>query len=88
MHGWKQYLPIYPESSDLLILPFNDDRLVKSWEDDDPDKYDRFWDWSNGIESVNLESDAKTEALRLKYVESVEDKVLAVGCIINAVDYL
>jgi len=46
------------------------DRILEEWEESDPDKFDRFWDWFNEIESVNLESEIITRSIEAKFLES------------------
>jgi len=49
------------------IVLIYDDSLLYKWEENDPDKFDRFWNWFNDVESVNLETEALTEEIKSKY---------------------
>ena len=49
------------------IVFIYDDSLLYQWEEDDPEKFDRFWNWFNDIESVNLESDYLNNEIRARY---------------------
>ncbi len=54
-----------------MVLIYKD-RILEEWEESDPDKFDRFWDWFNEIESVNLESEIITRNIEAKYLESLK----------------
>jgi hypothetical protein len=49
------------------IVLIYDDSLLYQWEEDDPDKFDRFWDWFNDVESVNLESNNLNNEIRARH---------------------
>lgn len=49
-----------------IVLVY-DDQLVSQWEESDPEKFDKFWDWFNLIESLDLESDALTVEIESRY---------------------
>ena len=49
-----------------IVLVY-DDYILDQWEEDDPEKFDRFWNWFNDIESVNLESDYLNNEIRARY---------------------
>jgi len=49
------------------IVLIYDDSLLYQWEEDDPDKFDRFWEWFNDVESVDLESDYLNNEIRARY---------------------
>jgi hypothetical protein len=51
------------------IVLIYDDYLLDQWNEDDPERFDRFWDWFNDVESADLESDSLTEAIKSKYRE-------------------
>ena len=52
-----------------IVLVYND-RILDWWEENDPDKFDRFWNWFNVVESVNLESETLTEKIKDLYLET------------------
>jgi hypothetical protein len=56
-----------------MVLVYNN-RVLEDWEESDPDKFDRFWDWFNEIESVNLESEIITKNIENLYMESMRLK--------------
>jgi hypothetical protein len=51
------------------IVLIYDDYILNQWDEDDPEKFDRFWDWFNKVESADLESDSLTEVIKSKYRE-------------------
>jgi hypothetical protein len=51
-----------------IVLIYNDG-LLDRWEENEPDKFNRFWNWFNDIESVNLESEALTEIIESRYLK-------------------
>ena len=54
-----------------IVLVYND-RLLQQWEDNEQEKYDRFWNWFNEIESVDLESDTLTEEIESCYLKLID----------------
>lgn len=50
-----------------IVLIYND-RILEDWEEYDPDKFNRFWDWFNEVESVNLESEIISQRIKDKYL--------------------
>src|SRR5680860_254109 len=52
-----------------IVLIYKD-RLLEEWEENEPEKFDRFWNWFNDIESVDLESETITQTIEAKYLES------------------
>jgi hypothetical protein len=56
-----------------IVLIYKD-RILEEWEESDPDKFDKFWDWFNEIESVNLESELITKSIENLYLESMRLK--------------
>lgn len=53
-----------------IVLYYND-HLVEQWEENEPDKFNRFWNWFNEVESVNLESDVLSEEMKFQYEKSI-----------------
>ena len=49
-----------------LVLIYNDYNL-NQWGENDPEKFNRFWDWFNEIEGVDLETDVLTKAIKSLY---------------------
>ena len=49
-----------------IVVIYNDSLLFQ-WEEDDPARFNRFWNWFNEIESADLETDALTEAIKSRY---------------------
>ena len=49
-----------------IVLVY-DDHILYQWEEDDPDKFDRFWNWFNNIEAIDLESDYLNNEIRARY---------------------
>ena len=56
-----------------IVLVYNNS-ILEDWEDEEPDIFDRFWDWFNTVESVNLESEQLTQCIKDRYLESIELK--------------
>jgi hypothetical protein len=54
-----------------IVLVYND-RLVEQWEENEQEKYDRFYNWFNEIESVDLESDTLTEEIESCYLKLID----------------
>jgi len=52
-----------------IVLIYNN-RLVYDWDENDPEKFNRFWDWFSTIEALDLESDEITELIRDKYTKA------------------
>lgn len=50
-----------------IVLIFND-YILNQWDENDTDKFNRFWDWFNQVEGVDLESDSLTEAIKSRYI--------------------
>jgi hypothetical protein len=49
-----------------IVLIYND-YILSRWDEDNPDKFNRFWNWFNNIESVDLESDYLNNEIRVRY---------------------
>jgi len=49
------------------IVLIYDDYILDQWDQENPDKFNRFWNWFNDIESVDLESDYLTNDIRAMY---------------------
>ncbi len=56
-----------------IVLIYNN-RILEDWEEEEPERFDRFWDWFNTVESVNLESEQLTQCIKDKYLASIELK--------------
>ncbi len=56
-----------------IVLVYNDS-ILEEWEYEKPEIFDRFWDWFNTIESVNLESEQLTQSIKNRYLESIKLK--------------
>ena len=50
------------------IVLIYDDYILNQWDEVNPDKFNRFWDWFNDVEGVNLESDILNEAIQARYI--------------------
>ncbi len=51
------------------IVLIYDDYMLNQWNENDPEKFNRFWSWFNEIEGVDLETEALTSAIKNKYAE-------------------
>jgi hypothetical protein len=49
------------------IVLIYDDSLLYQWKEDDPDKFDRFWNWFKDIEGVDLETESITSTMKETY---------------------
>ena len=56
-----------------IVLIYNNS-ILEDWEDEQTEIFDRFWDWFNTVESVNLESEQLTQCITDKYHASIELK--------------
>ena len=52
-----------------IVLIYKD-RVLEEWEDEGDERAEKFWDWFNEVESVNLESELITRNIEAKYLES------------------
>lgn len=52
--------------------------VVARWEEDDPEKFDRFYDWINELESFDFETPEITERCEKKYFEMFPDRACKV----------
>ena len=53
------------------IVLIYDDYILNQWDENDPDKFNRFWNWFNMIEGVDLETEAITSAIKTSYVDTI-----------------
>ena len=60
------------------IVLIYDDYILNQYEKDNPEKFGRFWNWFNIIESVNLESDYLNNKISKTYQGYVFDKVITI----------
>ena len=58
-----------------IVLIYND-YILNQYEEDNPEKFNRFWEWFNNVESVNLESDYLNNKISKTYQGYVSDKVI------------
>jgi hypothetical protein len=49
------------------IVLIYDDCILNRWNEDNPDKFNRFWDWFNDIETIDLESDSLNNEINIRY---------------------
>jgi len=49
------------------IVLIYDDYVLNRWDEDNPEKFNRFWSWFNDIESIDLESDYLNKAIKANY---------------------
>jgi len=49
------------------IVLIYDDYILNQWNEDNSDKFNRFWDWFNDIEAIDLESDYLNKAIEASY---------------------
>jgi len=53
-----------------IVLVY-DDYILNQWDEVNPDKFNRFWNWFNMIEGVDLETEAITSAIKTSYVDTI-----------------
>lgn len=53
------------------IVLMYDDYIINQWDENTPDKFNRFWNWFNMIEGVDLETEAITSAIKTSYVDTI-----------------
>ena len=46
-----------------------DDRILSQWDEKDPEKFNRLWEWFDEVESVDLDTEALTSTIKTKYAE-------------------
>ena len=51
-----------------IVLVYND-YILNQWDENEPEKFNRFWDWFNQVEGVDLETEALTSVIKTKYAE-------------------
>jgi len=56
-----------------IVLVYNDS-ILEDWKDEELSIFDRFWDWFNTVESVDLESKELTQSIKNKYLASIKLK--------------
>jgi len=49
-----------------IVLVYND-YILNQWDENDPEKFNRFWDWFNEVEGVDLETITITNAIQENY---------------------
>ncbi len=49
-----------------------DDYILNQWDENDPDKFNRFWDWFNKVEGVDLETEALTNVIKASYADTMK----------------
>ena len=54
------------------IVLIYDDYILNQWDENDPEKFNRFWNWFNVIEGVDLETEAITRELQNSYSETIK----------------
>ena len=61
----KWFIHDFGRYSEIVLI--YDDHIFDQWDEDNPDKFNRFWDWFNDIEAVNLESDYLHNEISSRY---------------------
>ncbi|MGM0609372.1 MAG: hypothetical protein ACQESP_13260, partial [Candidatus Muiribacteriota bacterium] len=56
------------------IVLIYDDYTLNQWDENDPEKFNRFWDWFNDVEGVDLETDSLTIQIKTIYFTSIKLK--------------
>ncbi len=54
-----------------IVLVYND-FILNQWDENDPDKFNRFWDWFNKVEGVDLETETITSAIKASYANTIK----------------
>ncbi len=60
------------------IVLIYDDYILNQYEEDNPEKFNRFWEWFNNVESVNLESDYLNNKISKTYQRYVSEKIITI----------
>lgn len=68
----KWFTHDFGDYSEIVLI--YKDRILEEWEETVPDLFDRFWDWFNEIESVNLESEFIIKSIEKLYLDSIKLK--------------
>ena len=58
------------------IVLMYDDRILNQWDENDPEKFDRFWDWFNEVECVDMETESINSAILQEYKLTVAGKTV------------
>lgn len=70
--AWKRF-PYEYDSYHELVLNFNT-KVLDTWEDQEEEKFDRFWDFANEAEVLCLDSEELTEQIQAKYNEILKER--------------
>ena len=62
---------MYDFGSYSEVVLMYDDYILNRWDENTPDKFNRFWNWFNMIEGVDLETEAITSAIKTSYVDTI-----------------
>ena len=61
----KWFIHDFGRYSEIVVV--YDNYILNQWDEDDSDKFNKFWNWFNDIESVNLESDFLNKVILNRY---------------------
>lgn len=56
-----------------IVLVY-DDYILNQWDENEPEKFNRFWNWFNMVEGIDLESESLTSAVNASYTNSFKTK--------------
>lgn len=65
----KWFMHDFGSYSEIVLM--YDDYIINQWDENTPDKFNRFWNWFNMIEGVDLETEAITSAIKTSYVDTI-----------------
>lgn len=53
-----------------IVLVYND-RILDDWDENDPEKFERFWEWFNKVEMADLETETLTSVIKASYSKTI-----------------
>ncbi len=57
-----------------IVLVY-DDTILNQWDENEPEKFNRFWDWFNEVEGVDLESETLTSTIKASYGKTIKTTI-------------
>ena len=58
------------------IVLMYDDTILNQWDENEPEKFERFWEWFDGVECVDMETEGITSAILHEYEVCVAGKTV------------
>ena len=58
------------------VVLMYDDRILNQWDENEPEKFNRFWEWFNDVECVDMETEGISSAIQQAYELSVAGNIV------------